>query len=111
MAQERHRLVFVDEDRHDNQDDEAARPRPPRRAVKASASFSHWATQTFIAALRCDGLTAPWIVDRPMDRKVFDAWVETSSRLPSGRETSSFVLRGRYARRKRTPLAGSFVQR
>jgi hypothetical protein len=33
--------------------------------LKADAPFGHWATQTFIAGLRCDGLTALWVVDHP----------------------------------------------
>jgi transposase len=33
--------------------------------------------QTFIAGLRCDGLTAPWVIDHPMNRETFDTWVET----------------------------------
>ena len=37
----------------------------------------HWATQTFIAGLRCDGMTAPWVIDHPMNRETFDAYVET----------------------------------
>jgi len=50
-----------------------------RRGVrlKADAPFGHWATQTFIAGLRCDGLTAPWVIDQPMNRKIFDTYVET----------------------------------
>ncbi len=31
----------------------------------------------FIAGLRCDGLTAPWVIDGPINRSVFDAYVET----------------------------------
>src|ERR1700730_18760500 len=45
--------------------------------LKARAPFGHWATQTFIAGLRCDGLTAPWVVDKPMDREIFDTYIET----------------------------------
>jgi transposase len=41
------------------------------------APFGHWGTQTFVAGLRCFGLTAPWIVDRPMNRAIFDTYVET----------------------------------
>lgn len=36
-----------------------------------------WGTQTFIAALRCEGLTAPWVIDTAMNRAAFDAYVET----------------------------------
>ena len=41
------------------------------------APFGHWGTQTFIAALRHDGLTAPWVIDCPMNRRIFEARVET----------------------------------
>jgi hypothetical protein len=41
------------------------------------AAFGHWGTQTFIAALRHDGLTAPWVIDCPMNRRIFEAYVET----------------------------------
>lgn len=30
-----------------------------------------------IIALRCDGLTAPWIIDKPMNRQIFETYVET----------------------------------
>lgn len=41
------------------------------------ASFRHLRTQTFIAGLRCLGLTAAWIVNRPMNRAAFDTYIET----------------------------------
>lgn len=36
----------------------------------------HWKTTTFVAALRLDGLTAPTVVDGPMNGDVFVAYVE-----------------------------------
>ena len=45
--------------------------------LPGAAPFGHWRTQTFIAGLRCDALTAPWVVDKAMDRTAFDLWVET----------------------------------
>ena len=45
--------------------------------LKAQAPFGHWKIQTFVAALRCDGLTAPWIIDAPMNRNIFETYVET----------------------------------
>ena len=59
------------------------RGRSPRgHRLPGAAPFGHWMTQTFIAALRCDGLTAPWVIDQisqrmAMDRAAFDAWIET----------------------------------
>jgi transposase len=72
-----HRLVFLDET---GTTTKMTRLRGrARRGVrlKADAPFGHWATQTFIAGLRCDGLTAPWVVDQPMNREIFDTYVET----------------------------------
>jgi transposase len=45
--------------------------------LKGRAPFGHWKTQTFIAGLRCDALTAPWIIDRPMTKEIFEIYVET----------------------------------
>ena len=45
--------------------------------LPAQAPFGHWKTQTFIAGLRCDRLTAPWIVDGAMDRTAFNLYIET----------------------------------
>ena len=56
------------------------------------APFGHWSTQTFIAGLRCGELTAPWIVDKAVDRAAFDLWVETQlapTLAPGGRCPSS----------------------
>ena len=49
------------------------------------APFGHWQTQTpdqvrgrpFIAALRHDWLDAPWVIDGPINRELFDLYVET----------------------------------
>jgi chaperonin GroEL len=65
MRQEIHRLVFLDET---GTTTKMTRLRGRARRgtrLRAAAPFGHWATQTFIAGLRCDGLTAPWVVDQP----------------------------------------------
>lgn len=33
--------------------------------------------QTFIAGLRVDELSAPWVLDGPMNRAAFDVYIET----------------------------------
>lgn len=38
--------------------------------------FGHWKTETMIAGLKCDGLIAPFIIPEPMNRVIFEAWVE-----------------------------------
>ena len=45
--------------------------------LRADAPFGHWGTQTFIAGLRCHELTAPWVIDRPLNRPAFDTYIET----------------------------------
>jgi transposase len=36
----------------------------------------HWKTTTFVAALRCNAVTAPYLLDGPMDGPTFRAYVE-----------------------------------
>ena len=77
MREAAHRLVFLDETGTTTKMTRL-RGRTRRGArLKADAPFGHWATQTFIAGLRCDGLTAPWVIDHPMNRETFDTYVET----------------------------------
>jgi transposase len=77
MREDIHRLIFLDET---GTTTKMTRLRGRARAgarLKAKAPFGHWGTQTFIAALRCDGLTAPWVVDKPMNRAIFEVYIET----------------------------------
>ena len=77
MRLEPHRLVFIDET---GTTTKMARLRGrclKGRRLRAKAPFGHWKTQTFIAGLRCDGLTAPFVVDTPMNRRIFETYVET----------------------------------
>jgi len=40
------------------------------------APHGHWASVTFIAALRHDRLSAPWVIDGPMDGTLFLTYLE-----------------------------------
>jgi transposase len=42
-----------------------------------SAPFGHWKTHTFIAGVRCHELCAPWVIDGPITRLAFEAYIET----------------------------------
>ncbi|MEA3004107.1 MAG: hypothetical protein QOH81_2895 [Sphingomonadales bacterium] len=44
--------------------------------VRGSAPFGHWRTMTFLAALRCDRIDAPFVLDGPINGVTFTAWVE-----------------------------------
>ena len=71
------RLVFIDETSV-NTKMTRLRGRARRgKRLKARAPFGKWGTQTFIAGLRCDGLTAPWVIQGAMDRDAFNTYVET----------------------------------
>jgi len=77
MGQQVHRLIFLDETGTTTKMTRL-RGRARRGArLKATAPFGHWTTQTFIAGLRCDGLIAPWVIDHPMNRQIFDTYIET----------------------------------
>jgi transposase len=41
-----------------------------------SVPHGHWKTTTFIAGLRNSGIIAPFVIDRPVNRAIFEAWVE-----------------------------------
>ena len=71
------RLVFIDET---SVNTKMTRPRGRAKRgkrLKASAPFGKWGTQTFIAGLRHDALTAPWVIPGAIDREAFDIYIET----------------------------------
>jgi transposase len=77
MRQEPHRLVFIDETGTTTKMTRLRGRSKRGERLRAAAPFGHWGTQTFIAALRSDGLTAPWVLNGPMNREAFDIYVET----------------------------------
>lgn len=77
MRLEPHRLVFLDETATTTKMTRLRGRARRGQRLCASAPFGRWQTQTFIAGLRCWGLSAPWVIDGPIDRSAFDAYVET----------------------------------
>ena len=49
---------------------------PKGKRVRGSAPFGHWRTMTFLAALRCDRIDAPYVLDGPINGQTFTAYVE-----------------------------------
>jgi transposase len=49
---------------------------PRERRLLAKAPQGRWRTLTFLAALRCDRLEAPCVIDGPINGHSFRAWVE-----------------------------------
>jgi transposase len=71
------RIVFIDET---GLNTKMARLRG--RSIKgqrlvASIPHGHWKTMTFIAGLRHDGMTAPWVLDGPIDGPAFVTYIKT----------------------------------
>jgi transposase len=77
MRRERCRLVFIDETGTTTKMTRLRGRTAKGCRLNSKAPFGHWGTQTFVAGLRCDGLIAPWVIDAPMNRTIFEAYVET----------------------------------
>jgi transposase len=70
------RLVFIDETWAKTN---MTRPRgwaPRGHKLLAKVPQGHWKTLTFLAALRCDGISAPCVIDGPINGESFLAYVE-----------------------------------
>ena len=91
MQTEPHRLVFIDET-GTNTKMTRARGRCERgERLRSKAPFGHWKTQTFVAGLRCGALAAPWVIDAPMDRTIFETYVRTQL-VPTLQEGDIVIL-------------------
>ena len=77
MCLEPHRLVFVDETGTTTKMTRLRGRAPRGERLGLYAPFGHWHTQTFVAGLRCDALTTPWVLDGPMNRRAFETYLET----------------------------------
>lgn len=77
MRREPHRLVFIDETAVTTKMTRLRGRSLRGTRLEADAPFGHWRTQTFIAGLRIDELSAPWVLDGPMNRAAFDIYIET----------------------------------
>ena len=49
---------------------------PKGERLRGRAPFGNRNTTTFLAALRCDGIAAPWVIEGAIDGPAFLAWVE-----------------------------------
>ena len=49
---------------------------PRGQRLRAAVPHGHWKTMTFLAALRCDRVEAPWLLDGPIDGDSFRLYVE-----------------------------------
>lgn len=66
--------------------------RAPRgQRLVARVPHGHWTTMTFLAALRCDRIDAPCVLDGPINGAIFLAWV-TQFLVPTLRPGDVVVL-------------------
>jgi transposase len=77
MRLEPERLVFIDETGTTTKMTRLRGRCLKGQRLRSKAPFGHWKTQTFVAGLRRDGLTAPFVINEPMNRRIFEAYVET----------------------------------
>ena len=70
------RLVFIDETSVTTKMVRHYGRCPRGERLIAKVPHGHWKTMTFIAGLRADGLTAPYVIDGAMDGPTFIAYVE-----------------------------------
>jgi transposase len=84
------RLVFIDETWTKTNMAPLRGWGPRGERLKAKVPHGRWRTMTFVAALRCDRIEAPWLIDRPINGERFRTYVEKVL-LPTLRPTDIVV--------------------
>jgi transposase len=70
------KLVFVDETGTNTKMVRLYGRAPKGRRVIGAQPWGHWKTTTFVAGLRIGEISAPFVLDGPMNRDAFEAYVE-----------------------------------
>jgi transposase len=70
------RLVFIDETWTKTNMAPLRGWAPLGSRLEGKVPHGHWKTATFLAALRCDRVEAPWLLDGPIDGETFQIYVE-----------------------------------
>lgn len=70
------RLVFIDETWTKTNMAPLWGWAPRGQRIKAKVPHGHWNTMTFLAALRHDRITAPWLLDGPINGESFQLYIE-----------------------------------
>ena len=69
-------MVFIDETSVNTNMTRPCGRGPKGKRVIGCVPFANWKTLTFVAALRCDGMTAPMTIKGAMNAEAFIAYVE-----------------------------------
>lgn len=70
------RLVFIDETWASTNMARRYGRAPRGQRLRMGVPHGHWKTTTFIAGLRNTGMVAPFVIDGPVNREVFELYVE-----------------------------------
>jgi putative transposase len=70
------RLVFIDETWAKTNRGPLRGWAPRGQRLPGQVPYGHWKTMTFLAALRCDRIDAPWVLDGPINGESFRVYVE-----------------------------------
>jgi transposase len=70
------RFVFIDETWAKTNMVRTHGRAPRGQRLHAKVPYGHWHTMTFLAALRCDRIDAPCVLDEPINAVSFRAYVE-----------------------------------
>lgn len=109
LGVDRQRFVFIDETgANTKMARRYGRARRGQRVV-GKLPHGHWMTTTFVAALRQDGLTAPLVVDGPMNGDVFLAYVR--QQLAPTLQPGDIVVMDNLAAHKKTGVREAIESR
>ena len=98
-----HRLVFIDETGASTKMARLYGRSPYGQRCVAALPHGHWKTTTFVGALRATGMTAPMVLDGPMDGLAFEAYV-TQVLVPT-LKPDDIVVMDNLAAHKRAEVA------
>lgn len=70
------RLVFIDETWASTAMTRKSGRAPAGERLRMGVPHGHWKTTTFVAGLRANGIVAPFVLDAPMNRRRFEAYVK-----------------------------------
>src|ERR1700758_5102064 len=69
------KLVFIDETGTNTAMVRTRGRGPCGQSVVGRVPHGHWKTLTFVAGLRAGAITAPFVIDQPMDGAIFQAYL------------------------------------
>jgi hypothetical protein len=111
------RLVFIDETGASTKMARLYGRSPSGQRCVATLPHGHWKTTTFVGALRANGMTAPMVLDGPIDGLAFEAYV-TQVLVPTLKPDDIVVMdnlaahkRSRSPSQSRRRAPGSFTCR